>query len=101
MAQVAMRAGQRNTGNVTIGSPDGAHIQYKCNDQGVVLVHEAHVKALKSLGFHKCSDENPAVPAIASLSEEDWAGFNAFRLEQAKQKAAEAGADTAKASARK
>lgn len=101
MAQVAMRAGQRHTGGVTVGSPDGAHIQYKANDQGVVLVHEAHVKTLKSLGFHRCSDENPSVPDVVSLSEEDWVGFNAFKLEQAKQKAAEHGSDTAKAAPRK
>lgn len=84
--QVAMRAPGRGFKNeISVGTPEGGEgFKIPINAEGVALVHSAHVAAVKALGFRPCSEENPNVPAIASLSEDDWAAVQEFKRLQAK-----------------
>jgi hypothetical protein len=83
--QVAMRAPGRNHSSISIGTPMGGEgIVYPVSSTGVATVHESHVAAAKALGFTLCADENPEVPAIASLDEETWRAVQEFKKLQAR-----------------
>lgn len=82
--QVAMRAPKRDTHSVVLEG-----FSYPVNENGVAIVHTNHVPAAKSLGFKPCSEESPDAPAVSSLSEKDWAAFQAFKASQPAESKAE------------
>lgn len=83
--QVEMRAPGRGHSSITVGTQAGGQgIVYPVSDSGIASVHPSHVAAVRALSFTLCADENPEVPAIASLSAEDWAAVQEFKKLQAK-----------------
>ena len=86
MSQVAMRAPGRGYSSATVEG----QFNYKVDSYGVALVHGAHVKAMRMLGFTLCTEESPDAPSVASLSEDDWKAYQAFKREQAEKAKAEA-----------
>lgn len=101
MAQIAMRAGIRGTCGATVEG-----IRYDVNAEGLTVppVHDVHVKAMRSLGFKPCSEENPKAPEITSLSEDDWALLQRIKNQQfadaSKSAAEERATDLAKTPAK-
>lgn len=64
MAQTAMRAPHPKMAKVVVEG-----IDYDVKENGVVIAHDAHIPALKSLGFVRCQDETSDVVSVGTISD--------------------------------
>jgi hypothetical protein len=74
--QTAVRAPRRDMiGNKVL--VEG--IEYTVGDQGVIVAHDVHVAAFKSLGFKLCKEESPDIAEVTTLTPDEAKAVAAMR----------------------